>query len=148
MAKTTIRDKVSKEMMQYIRIRRCLETTGLAFVGICFTCERRFPIEYLDAGHFISGRRNAVLFDVLCIRLQCNYCNVIMHSQPKIYKKKMIALYGKKWVEQRKLRAKRIIQDRAIDFEKLRAGIKRMTKKIYHEHGYKTFSDVLQESKN
>ncbi|KKM86727.1 hypothetical protein LCGC14_1276010, partial [marine sediment metagenome] len=93
MAKTE-RDKASEDMMHFIRVMRCLETTGLAFVGICFTCDRRFHIGYLDAGHFISGRRNAVLFDIMCIRLQCNYCNVTMHSQPKIYKAKMITLYG------------------------------------------------------
>ena len=143
----TDRDKASKDMMQYVRVMRCLETTGLTFSGICFTCDRRFHIEYLDAGHFIPGRRNAVLFDVMCIRLQCNYCNVIMHSQPKIYKKKMIDLYGEQWVEERKRRAKRVIKDNQIDYKKLRAGIKRMTEKIYRKHGYKTFGEILQEGK-
>lgn len=147
MAKTD-RDKASEEMMRYIRVKRCLETTSLAFTGICFTCERKFHIEYLDAGHFISGRRNAVLFDVMCIRLQCNYCNVMMHSQPKIYKKKMIQLYGEEWVENRKRRAKRTIPNNRIDFAKLRKGIKRMTQKIYRKHGYKTFGEILQEGRD
>ena len=146
MAKTE-RDKASEDMMHFIRVMRCLETTGLAFVGICFTCDRRFHIGYLDAGHFISGRRNAVLFDIMCIRLQCNYCNVTMHSQPKIYKAKMIKLYGEQWVEERKRRAKRVIKDNQIDYKKLRAGIKRMTEKIYRKHGYKTFGEILQEGK-
>jgi len=146
MAKTD-RDRASEEMMRYIRVRRCLETTGLAFVGICFTCERRFHIEYLDAGHFISGRRNAVLFDVKCIRLQCNFCNVINHGQPQLYRKKMIKLFGKEWVEERKRRAKRVIKNNQIDFAKLRAGIKRMTEKLYRKHGYKTFGEILQEGR-
>ena len=146
MAKTE-RDKASEDMMHYIRVMRCLETTGLAFVGICFTCDRRFHIEYLDAGHFKSGRRNAVLFDVMCIRLQCNYCNVMMHGQPNIYKKKLTKLYGKKWVKERERRAKRTIPNNKIDFVKLRAGIKRMTEKIYRKYGYKTFGEILQESR-
>ena len=143
----TDRDKASKDIMHYVRVMRCLETTGLAFTGVCFTCERKFHIRYLDAGHFIPGRRNAVLFDVMCIRLQCNYCNVIMHSQPTIYKKKMIQLYGEKWVEERRRRAKRTIPNNKIDFVKLRAGIKRMTGKIYRKHGYKKFSEILQEGR-
>lgn len=146
MAKTA-RDKASEDMMRYIRVMRCLETTGLAFVGVCFTCERRFHLEYLDAGHFISGRRNAVLFDVMCIRLQCNFCNVINHGQPKIYKKKMIKLFSKEWVEDRKRRAKRTIPNNKIDFIKLRAGIKRMTEKIYRKYGYRTFGEILQCSR-
>jgi len=146
MAKTA-RDKASDDMMHYIRVMRCLETTGLAFLGVCFTCERRFHLEYLDAGHFISGRRNAVLFDIKCIRLQCNFCNVINHGQPKIYKKKMVELFGESWVEERKRRAKRVIKDSQIDYAKLRAGIKRMTEKIYRKYGYKTFGEILQEGK-
>ena len=146
MAKTE-RDKASEEMMHYIRVMRCLETTGLAFVGVCFTCERRFHIEYLDAGHFKPGRRNAVLFDVMCIRLQCNYCNVMRHGQPEIFKKKLIKLYSKEWVEERERRAKRTIPDNKIDYKKLRAGIKRMTENIYRKYGYKTFGEILQESR-
>ena len=141
----TPRDKVADELMHYIRVMRCLEATGLAFVGICITCERRFHIEYLDAGHCISGRRNAVLFDVMNIYNQCNYCNVIQHGRRKLYEKKLVARYGQKWMDNRKLRAKRTIPNTAIDFEKLRAGIKRMTDKVYRKHGYKTFSEILQE---
>ena len=142
MAKTP-RDKASDEMMHYIRVMRCLEATGLAFVGYCVTCERKFHIEYLQAGHCISGRRNAVLFDVMNIYNQCNYCNVIMHGRRKIFEKKLVARYGQEWMDKRKLRAKRTIPNASIDFEKLRAGIKRMAKNMYHKHGYKTFYEIL-----
>ncbi len=146
MAKTE-RDKASADMMHYIRVKRCLEATGLAFVGFCITCERRFHIEYLDAGHCISGRRNAVLFDIKNIYNQCNYCNVQMHGRRKLYEKKLVARYGQEWMDSRKRRAKRTISNNQIDFVKLRAGIKKMTKKMYHKHGYKTFSEILQEGR-
>ena len=146
MAKTE-RDKASEEMMHYIRVMRCLETTGLAFVGVCITCERRFHIEYLDAGHCISGRRNAVLFDVMNIYNQCNYCNVQMHGRRKLYEQKLIARYGQEWMDNRIRRSKRTIPDNKIDYKKLRAGIKRITENIYRKYGYKTFGEILQESR-
>lgn len=146
MAKTE-RDKASAEMMKYIRVMRCLEATGLAFLGVCITCERRFHIEYLQAGHCISGRRNAVLFDVMNIYNQCNYCNVIKHGRRKVFEKKLITRYGREWMENRKIRAKRTIPNNKIDFVKLRTGIKRMTEKIYRKYGYRTFAEILQEAK-
>lgn len=51
------------EFSRFIRVRDCLETTGLAFVGVCITCGRRFHIRYLQAGHCLPGRSNAKLFD-------------------------------------------------------------------------------------
>jgi hypothetical protein len=144
MSKKSPRDKASEEMMHYIRVIRCLEATGKAFLGYCITCERQYHISYLQAGHFISGRRNAVLFDIMCIYNQCRYCNVNLHGRHKKYRKIMIAKYGIKWVENRELRSKRAIPNNAIDFEKLRAGIKRMTEKVYRKNGYKTFSEILQ----
>ncbi len=146
MAKTD-RDKASEDMMHYIRVMRCLEATGTAFIGYCITCERRFHIEALQAGHFISGRRNAVLFDVMCIYNQCGHCNVNMHGQPKQYRKRMVAKHGEEWVLNRKRRAKRVIKNNQIDFVKLRAGIKRMTEKIYRKHDYKTFGEILQDGR-
>ena len=146
MAKTD-RDKASEDMMHYIRVMRCLETTGLAFVGYCITCKRKFHIKYLQAGHCISGRRNAVLFDVKNIDNQCNYCNVIKLGRRELFEKKLVARYGQEWMDARKVRSKRVIKDNQIDFVKLRAGIKRMTEKIYRKYGYRTFGEILQEGR-
>lgn len=141
------RDKASDDMMHYIRVMRCLESTGLAFVGYCITCERRFHIVNLEAGHFISGRRNAVLFDVMCIYNQCGYCNRALHGCHKKYRKKMVKKHSEDWVLNRERRAERVIKNNQIDFTKLRSGIKRMTEKLYRKHGYKKFSEILQESR-
>ena len=146
MAKTE-RDKASDDMMHYIRVMRCLEATGLAFIGYCITCERRFHLENLQAGHCISGRRNAVLFDVMNIYNQCTYCNVIMHGRRTLFEKKLVTCYGQEWMDNRKLRAKRTIQNNKIDFVKLRVGIKKMTEKMYRKYGYKTFGEILKEGK-
>ena len=59
----------------------------------------------------------------------------------------MEKLFSKKWVEERRRRAKRTIPNNRIDFAKMRAGIKRMTEKMYRKHGYKTFGEILQEGR-
>ena len=133
------RQRAIEELGHYIRIRDCLKTTGYVFVGVCFTCKRRFHISYLDQGHFISGRRNAVLFDILGIHIQCTYCNVNMHGCHKKYRKLMVEEYGEDWVVNREIRAKRVIKDSQIDYDKLLKGIKRMKKNLLRKHGFRTF---------
>lgn len=39
------------------------------------TCNRAYPFKQLQAGHFISGRGNAVLFDERIVYTQCIGCN-------------------------------------------------------------------------
>jgi len=59
----------------YIRTRDCLRFTGWADEGVCVTCWKTFPFKKLQAGHFISGRGNAVLFDERIVYTQCVQCN-------------------------------------------------------------------------
>jgi len=59
----------------YIRTRDCLRFTGDPTEGMCVTCKRNYPFKQLQAGHFISGRGNAVLFDDRLVYSQCVGCN-------------------------------------------------------------------------
>ena len=59
----------------YVRTRDCLRFTGKADEGMCVTCKGWFPYKKLQAGHFIPGRGNAVLFDTRVIYTQCIGCN-------------------------------------------------------------------------
>lgn len=59
----------------YIRTRDCLRFTGDPTEGICVTCKRPYPFKQLQAGHFISGRGNAILFDERLVYTQCLGCN-------------------------------------------------------------------------
>lgn len=59
----------------YIRTRDCRRFTGTPDNGICVTCRREYGIKQLQAGHFISGRGNAVLFDERIVYSQCIGCN-------------------------------------------------------------------------
>lgn len=69
------KDKAWDQFSIYIRTRDCLRFTGFPDEGMCVTCKRWFPLKKLQAGHFISGRSNGVLFDEEIVYSQCFQCN-------------------------------------------------------------------------
>ena len=73
--KTKAKDKAWTAFSRYIRLRDCLRFTGKPDEGKCVTCNLFFPFKKLQAGHFISGRGNAVLFDERIVYSQCYQCN-------------------------------------------------------------------------
>lgn len=67
----------------YIRMRDCLATTGTTTHGICCTCGKRKRISgqgQLQAGHFIPGRTDAILFDEYQVHAQCYRCNNLLQG--------------------------------------------------------------------
>lgn len=73
---TALKKRLWKIFSIYIRMRDCLRTTGTITHGKCCTCERDYPIGKLQAGHFIPGREDSILFDPVCVHAQCYRCNV------------------------------------------------------------------------
>lgn len=61
---------------RYIRTRDCIRFSGDPTRGICVTCQRPYEFKALQAGHFIAGRTNAILFDEEAVYAQCYGCNV------------------------------------------------------------------------
>lgn len=59
----------------YIRTRDCMRFTGDPTQGICVTCKAKKSLKELQAGHFVAGRGNAVLFNEQIVYSQCGYCN-------------------------------------------------------------------------
>lgn len=74
--KTKAKDKAWAAFSIYIRTRDCIRFRQSLTDGICVTCKREYPFKQLQAGHFISGRGNAVLFDDRLVYTQCYGCNV------------------------------------------------------------------------
>ena len=94
----------------FIRTRDCLKTTGTIEYGLCFTCRKRYHFNDLQAGHFVAGRGNSVLFDELGVNAQCKRCNVFLHGDPLIYRRRLVELYGEGMVqmlEDKKYKTKR-----------------------------------------
>lgn len=69
--------------------------SDLKGAGICFTCERAYPVKLLQAGHWIPGRHMSVLFDERNVNAQCYHCNVGLKGNPVVYYDKMLQVYGK-----------------------------------------------------
>ena len=70
-----IKSTAWKYFAKYIRIKECIETTGSDTFGKCCDCGKIHHISYLDAGHFVSGRKDAYLFLEDMVHIQCQSCN-------------------------------------------------------------------------
>lgn len=85
---------------KYIRLRDCLKTTGTKEWGFCITCSRRFHFKELQAGHFVDGRGNGVLFQEDGVHAQCMQCNYFKSGNKDVYTPKMVEMYGLARVEE------------------------------------------------
>lgn len=97
--KIKLKSKVWRKFSEYIRLKECLETTATKERGICCTCGQIKPFTELDAGHFISGRSNAVLFDELGVHIQCQRCNRFMEGNKVNYYQYMLKRYGQDTID-------------------------------------------------
>jgi len=124
----TPKSKAWAAFSRYIRTRDCLNTTGLAFVGICVTCDRRFHIRALQAGHCLPGRSNAKLFDEELVHAQCVFCNMHRHGESKKYRAKMAAKYGVERFEQMIADRKKAVK--YLDYEAIEVKYKAKLKEL------------------
>ena len=81
---------------EYIR-RKDADEGGTNY---CFTCGQPKFWKELQAGHFIGGRTNAVLFNEEIVKPQCLMCNVFLRGNYGRYTLKMIDLHGRERVEE------------------------------------------------
>lgn len=87
-----------KAFSKYIRIRDCIRTMKSLEYGKCISCGRVYPINKLQAGHFVPGRHNANLFYEKGCHIQCMGCNIYKYGNVLNYMDGLIKLYGKKIV--------------------------------------------------
>jgi hypothetical protein len=79
---------------EYIRLRDCLRTTRTLEYAHCVTCGKRYHYKQLQAGHFLPGRHNSVLFDERNCHAQCYGCNVPQKGNTVKYFRFMQKHYG------------------------------------------------------
>lgn len=91
---TGMKAKLWPVFSRYIRMRDCLEATGTITHGVCCTCGRSYPIGKLQAGHFIPGRADSILFEPTCVHSQCYRCNVLRQGEWVKYFRYMGDKYG------------------------------------------------------
>lgn len=70
------KDKAWSAFSSYVRTRDCIRFTGNPERGMCVTCKRSYLNKELQAGHFIAGRTNSILFDEEAVYSQCYGCNI------------------------------------------------------------------------
>lgn len=100
---TQAKKKAWKYFSQFIRLRDALETTGNKAQVFCFTCGKPYPAfgkGCVQAGHFIPGRKNSVLFVEEIVHGQCYNCNVNLKGNWVEYERIMVEKYGKERVEE------------------------------------------------
>ncbi len=78
----------------YIRMRDCFAATGTLDKGVCCTCGRPYSIKKLQAGHFIPGRMDSILFEPTCVHAQCYRCNMRRQGEWVRYYRFMQKKYG------------------------------------------------------
>lgn len=95
--KPKLKDQVWEIFSKYIRFKYANEN-GFAE---CVTCKRTLHWKVLQAGHFIDGRHNAILFDERNVHPQCVYCNIYNKAGHKVqYTLFIIDKYGRETVEE------------------------------------------------
>jgi len=115
---------------KYIRMRDCLKTTGCSSFGLCITCEKRYHIKMLQAGHFIPGRHNANLFSEKGCHAQCYNCNINLKGSTLEYRRKIIELYGEGWDEVLEERARQTVKYSVKDLEERKAEYQALIKEM------------------
>ena len=93
-SKSTVKGKAWREFSKFIRLRDALKTTETLTHVKCITCGKLIPIGSADAGHFVSRRYNATLFDERNVNTQCRYCNRFLDGNLLEYRRQLIKKYG------------------------------------------------------
>lgn len=96
----------------------------------CVTCKRVYPIKSLQAGHWLPGRHNSVLFDPRNCHPQCYGCNVPNKGNPIKYYHFMEETYGSEVMDELEELDKHPIQFKVVDLQELEELFKDRYKKL------------------
>lgn len=129
---------------QWVKVSKCIQTTGYPFVGVCITCKKRFHIRALQAGHAKGGRTNAILFHEGLTNPQCVICNERHHGRYKRYLRNLIEKHGKEKVEQWFQEASEVKNNRDMDFHAIEVKYRKLTNKLLEPFGYSDYEDMLR----
>lgn len=105
----SLKNKAWKTFSEWVR-RRDADEGGTVH---CVTCRKPLFWKEAHAGHFISGRTNAVLFHPDIVNPQCEVCNIWRGGNYVAYTLYMLDKYGREKVE---------------EFEALRRQVKKLTR--------------------
>src|ERR1019366_5424496 len=97
---------------------------------VCVTCPYIYPtigVGCIQAGHFIDGRNNAVLFEEEAIHGQCYSCNVGKHGNKLEYWKFMETTYGREFIDELMIKSHQVVKYQAWDYDQIAEKYAKMT---------------------
>lgn len=95
--------KAWTEFSKYVRLRDAIKTTGTKENAACCSCGKIYPafgVGCGQAGHFVPGRGNAILFDEDNCHFQCYNCNMRLKGNWPGYMDFMLKEYGREVVDE------------------------------------------------
>jgi hypothetical protein len=122
---------------EYIRTRDCKEYgknhPSAELMCECVTCKRVYPYSKLQAGHFIQGRTNGVLFDERGVHAQCVGCNMFKGGLIEDYYPFMLEKYGQEVIDDIKKKRLDTIKFSVKDLEEMEVLYKQKTKDLLNQ---------------
>ena len=118
---------------KYIRLRDALGTTGDKAFAVCCTCGKISPAfgkGCMQAGHFIPGRKNAILFEEKGVHAQCYNCNVNLKGNWPQYIEFMQRTYGVAETDRLLMRRHLTLKYTPADLEEIRDTYKLKLKEL------------------
>ena len=131
--KKTPRTKAWDAFSLYIRLRDAIATTGDIHYCACITCGRTKPafgVGCIQAGHFVPGRWNSILFDEECTNGQCYGCNCGQGGMWVEYQNVMVERHGEEEVAKMKLRKHKSVKYTASDYKEIEQKYKQKFKDL------------------
>ena len=98
--KTRAKKRAWTAFSEYIRTRDTKPDWPTGRSGKCVTCQRTYDFKQLQAGHFIPGRMNSVLFHEELVYPQCYSCNMHLGGNPRAYDRFMRSKYSPEEIEE------------------------------------------------
>lgn len=96
MAKKPPRKKCWEWFSKYYRLKMSDKYGYLT----CYTCDKKDEWKYIQVGHLLDGRCNAVLLNEDCVRPQCVGCNMFKAGNKEVYIPKFIDEMGRDFYDE------------------------------------------------
>jgi hypothetical protein len=113
------KEKAWKAFSLYIRTRD----------QVCCTCGGAVQ----QAGHFIDGRHNAVLFSERGVHGQCYHCNVGLKGNKLQYWLFMEKTYGRAVIDELMAESRQTVQFKPFQFDEIAEKYQRKTEKLLED---------------
>ncbi len=123
---TTLKKKAWAEFSRYIRLK--YSTAG----GYCrcVTCGAMLHWKDAQAGHFIAGRNNSILFEEKGVHPQCYGCNIGKNGNAVEYFVFMERKYGREVIDQLRVLSKQTLKRTAEDLTEIREKYKQLADEL------------------